>query len=172
MEVLIPLLNSTKTSLPLDPCHLANLYLASLTIYSRLTLPTPSPPALFSALHRLLHLYPSQGGLRGYLHQDTTIPTLLPLLDTLLTPYRTACPSGALFLLPDTAVSILLTLSTYLTTAQSQLDLPLTSFFLRHLNLVAITHMEDFTGTHLITHILRVVVSLTHEDKGKVKLEG
>ena len=171
MEVLVPLLNSTKASLPIDPYHLANLYLASLTIYSRLTLPISTPQALLTALHRLLHLYPSHGGLRGYLHQNTTT-ALLPLLDTLLTPYRTACPSGALFLLPDTAVSILLTLSSYLTTAQSQLDLPLTSFFLRHLNLVAITHMEDFTGSHLITHILRVVVSRTQEYKGKLKLEG
>ena len=81
-------------------------------MYSRLTLPISRPQALFTALHRLLHLYPSQGGLRGYLHLSTTTTTLLPLLETLLTPYRTACPSGALFLLPDTAVSILLTLST------------------------------------------------------------
>ena len=140
-------------------------------MYSRLTLPILRPSDLFTALHRLIYLYPSHGGLRGYLHL-TALTSLLPLLDTLLTPYRTPSPSGTLYTLPDTALTVLVTLSSYLHAADSQLDLPLTPFFVRHLTLVGITHLRDFAGSHLITHILRVAVSITDKAKGKVKVEG
>ena len=140
-------------------------------MYFRLTLPIACPSDLFTALRRLIYLYPYQGGLRGYLPL-TTITSLLPLLDTLLTPYRMPSPSGTLYTLPNTAVTILVTLSSYLHAANPQLDHPLTPFFLRHLTMVSITHLRDFTGSHLITHILRVAVSLTDQAKAKVKVEG
>ena len=38
--------------------------------------------------------------------------------------------------------------------------------------MVGITHLRDFAGSRLITHILRVAVSLCDQGKGKVKVEG
>ena len=130
-------------------------------MYDRLNLPINcASDHLFTALHRLIYLYPCQGGLRGYLPL-AAITSLLPLIDTLLTPYRTPSTSGTLYTLPGTALSILVTLSSYLHAANSQLDLQLTPFFLRHLTLVGVTHLREFTGSgsHLITHLLRVAVS-------------